>query len=76
MMNINSKNLTSKHFILRLAEVRNEDPYKVVIKIGSRNDNCVRFVTQWGITNEDIELAIQKIAYVIREYDSKLKNKL
>lgn len=72
----NVKNLTAKDFILRVAEVREEDPYKVSIRIGSRNNDSVRFVIWWGISNEDIDLAIKKIIYVIREFDNKIKNKL
>lgn len=76
MMTISSKKLTSREFILRLAQVRDADPYKVAVKIGTKNSKSVRFVTQWGITQEDIELAINKVVYVIREFDSTLKNKL
>lgn len=75
-MFFNSKNLTATDFVLRVAEVREDDPCKISIRIGSRNNDSVRFVTWWGISDEDIDLAIKKIVYVIREFDNKIKNKL
>lgn len=76
MMAINNSNITSRDFIQRLAEVNNDDPCRVRVKVTSRNAKSVRFVTHWEHTDEDIELAITKILYVINEFDSKLKSKL
>lgn len=76
MMEINNSIITSKDFTQRLAQIRNEDPYKICVRASSRNVKSVRFVTQWEHSEEDIELAIKKILYIIKEFDNKLKNKL
>lgn len=76
MMTINSNTLISTDFTQRLALVYEDDPHKVSVKVGSRDPKCVRFVTYWELSDEDIELAIKKITFVIKEFDDKIKNKL
>ncbi|XP_072386376.1 uncharacterized protein [Diabrotica undecimpunctata] len=60
-------------FIRRLAEVKDDDPVKVSVRIMGRG--FIRLVTHWEHTDEDIDLAIKKILHVIKEF-RKLDNKL
>ncbi|KAJ8956694.1 hypothetical protein NQ318_014049 [Aromia moschata] len=74
IMYLDTSKLIAKDFQLRLAEVRDTDPVKVCVKASSRNMECVRFVVYWEITDEDVDLAIQKIIYVINEFENNLKH--
>ncbi|KAG5898909.1 hypothetical protein JTB14_000156 [Gonioctena quinquepunctata] len=72
--------LSPKDFVLRLAEIRNEDPVKVSVKLGIRPDakreGFIRLVTYWEITDLDVDLAIAKITLVIREFERRVVSKL
>lgn len=73
MMYLDKTKVVASVVIQRLAQVLNNDPIKVSVRCGSRDDGCVRFVTYWEITDDDIKAAIEKIVYVINEFDAKLK---
>ncbi|XP_055706338.1 uncharacterized protein LOC129803647 [Phlebotomus papatasi] len=67
-------------FVKRLQEVRNEeiaanvtdkDGRGIVVKISARDWGFCRLVVYIQITDEDTELAIKKISFVIREFEKK-----
>lgn len=67
-------------FVKRLQEVRNEeiaanvtdkDGKGIVVKISARDWGFCRLVVYIQITDEDTELAIKKISFVIREFEKK-----
>lgn len=76
MMKINSNTITAKDVLERIAQVRDDEPYKICVRAGARDAQYIRFVTYCNLTKEDIDLGIKKIVYVLKEFDSKLKNKL
>ncbi|XP_050508495.1 uncharacterized protein LOC114339167 isoform X2 [Diabrotica virgifera virgifera] len=60
-------------FIRRLAEIKDDDPAKVSVRVLGRG--FIRLVTYWEHTAEDVDLATKKIVHVIKEF-RKLDNKL
>uniref|UniRef100_A0A1B0CA38 Putative threonine aldolase n=1 Tax=Lutzomyia longipalpis TaxID=7200 RepID=A0A1B0CA38_LUTLO len=73
--------LKAPEFVKRLQEVKEEeiaanvtdrDGKGIVVKISARDWGFCRLVVYTQITDEDVELAIKKIAFVIREFE---KNK-
>ncbi|KAJ8926371.1 hypothetical protein NQ314_021260 [Rhamnusium bicolor] len=71
MMYFDSSKFTAEDFLERIEEVRESDPIKVSVKAISCDSGCIRFVTYWEITVEDIDIAIKKILSVIRELENK-----
>lgn len=73
MIHLDITKVTAIQFLERLHEVRETDSVKVRIKAGTRDDACVRFVTYWEITDEDVKLTINKLQMVIEELETKTK---
>lgn len=71
MMYLDKSKVIASVMLERLAKVLNNDPVKVSVRCGSRDDSCVRFVTYWEISDDDTKAAIEKIVYVIKEFDEK-----
>lgn len=57
----------------RLQTITKTDSVKVSVRCMSLNWNCIRFVLYWEINESDVNLAIEKIQLVIREYDEKFR---
>ena len=74
MIHLDVTKVTAIQFIERLYEVRETDSVKVRIKAGTRDDACVRFVTYWEITDEDVKLTIKKLQMIIGELETKNKS--
>ncbi|KAF7278676.1 hypothetical protein GWI33_008125 [Rhynchophorus ferrugineus] len=70
-----SEQVDPKDVQKRLATVLPTDPVKVSVKCSSR-DNWIRFVTYWEITDKDIELTLQKISFVLKEFEEKIESNL
>nr|CAI5860237.1 unnamed protein product [Callosobruchus analis] len=68
---VENNTVDAKVIVQRLAEVRDSDPVKVSVKASSRSSDMLRLVTYWEITSEDVNLAIQKILFVIKELEEK-----
>ncbi|KAJ8970240.1 hypothetical protein NQ317_017600 [Molorchus minor] len=73
IMYLDTTKLVARDFQHRLAEVRQTDPIRVSVKASSRDAECVRFVTYWEITDKEVDLAIQKIVFVIKEFEDTFK---
>lgn len=71
MVYLDKTKVVASEVIERLAKVLNNDPVKVSVRCGSRDDACVRFVTYWEITDDDTKAAINKIVHVVKEFDEK-----
>lgn len=69
-MKLDSSKVVAKDFQQRIAEVKENDPVKVSVRASSRDTQYVRFVTYWEITDEDVDAAIAKILFVIKEFES------
>ena len=55
-----------------------EEEYKelnqsIIVKGGKINHNTLRLVCHLGVSSGDIELALKKIDYVCKEYDTKME---
>ncbi|KAJ8922963.1 hypothetical protein NQ315_001509 [Exocentrus adspersus] len=71
IMRLEGTGIVARDFQQRIAEVKDDDPVKVSVRASSRDSNFVRFVTYWEITDEDVDVAIQKIVFVIKELENK-----
>lgn len=71
IMKLDSANIVAKDFQTRLTRIAEGEDSNVVIKCSSRDSNCVRFVTYWEITSEDIDEAVKKIQHVIHKFEEK-----
>lgn len=71
MVYVDKTKVVASKVIERLGKVLNNDPVKVSVRCGSRDDGCIRFVTYWEVTDDDTKAAIEKIIYVIKEFDAK-----
>lgn len=73
---ISSTDLTKRLFNVSSDELKNgvsdENGKEIVVKLSARDWSFVRIVCYPQITDEDIDLAIKKIVFVIREYESKV----
>ncbi|CAH2010727.1 unnamed protein product [Acanthoscelides obtectus] len=73
---IDSNTIDAKEIVQRLAEVRGSDPVKVSVRASSRSSDMLRMVVYWEITDEDVELALQKILFVNKELEEKYCNNI
>lgn len=73
MVYLDATKVIASEVIERLSKVLKDDDVKVAVLCGSRDDACVRFVTYWEITDDDTKAAIDRIVYVIKEFDAKFK---
>lgn len=76
MININSKQITSKEFCDRLATITEDETAEfghntAIIKICPVTKNSARLVTYYEITDSDVEATIQKLKFVMQEYESR-----
>lgn len=71
MVYLDNRKVTAGKFLQRLYDVYPSDPIKVRIRASTRDNSCIRFVFYWEITDEDVEMTIQKLEYVITEFETK-----
>ncbi|KAI4455841.1 l-threonine aldolase-related [Holotrichia oblita] len=71
MIYLDNRKVTADKFLQRLYDVYPNDPIKVRIRASTRDNSCIRFVFYWEITDEDVQMAIKKLEYVIREFETK-----
>lgn len=55
----------------RLENVLEDDKVKISVRVTPRDMDAVRFVTYWEITDDDIDAAIERIVYVMGEFQQK-----
>ncbi|XP_031354597.1 probable low-specificity L-threonine aldolase 2 [Photinus pyralis] len=65
LITFDSKFVTAKEFLEKLAHVSQTDSVQVCVKGGFINDEEARFVLQWEVTDEDVSCAIEKVKMVI-----------
>lgn len=70
MVYLDKTKVVARQVIERLGKVQDNDPVKVSVRCGSRDEACIRFVTYWEISDDDIKAAISKIVYVIKEFEA------
>ncbi|XP_018575364.1 probable low-specificity L-threonine aldolase 2 isoform X1 [Anoplophora glabripennis] len=71
ILKLNSSKFVAKDFVKRITDVQEDDPIKVSVRASSRDKQHVRFVTYWEITDDDADLAIAKILFVIKDFENK-----
>ncbi|XP_044252815.1 probable low-specificity L-threonine aldolase 2 isoform X1 [Tribolium madens] len=74
MMYIDRSKVAVKEVIYRLAKVFKTDIVKVSVRASSIRPDCVRFVTYWQITDDDIRDTIDRITFVLKEFDDQFKS--
>lgn len=70
-MYLDSSKVVAKDFQQRIAQIQENDTVKVSVRASSRDTQCVRFVTYSDITDDDIDVAIAKTLFVIKEFEDK-----
>ncbi|XP_050308579.1 uncharacterized protein LOC126744989 isoform X2 [Anthonomus grandis grandis] len=73
LMYFDKTKITVQDLQRRLQTVLKTDRVKCSVRSMSLNHDCVRFTLYWGISDEDVTVACEKIQLVIREYDELLK---
>ncbi|XP_018319023.1 probable low-specificity L-threonine aldolase 2 [Agrilus planipennis] len=73
IVHLNTNKLVARDFLVRLATVQKKDSVKVIVKAGSRNPQVVRFVSYWEIDENDMDAAIEKVVFVIKEFETRTK---
>ncbi|CAH1106210.1 unnamed protein product [Psylliodes chrysocephalus] len=73
LMYLDTTKVDIKELQRRLQTVLETDDVRASVRCSSLKSNCVRFVLYHEITDEDVQLAIDKIRLVIREYEEKFK---
>lgn len=73
MIYLDSTKVSASNFLQRLYDVHPSDSVHVRIRASTRDSSCIRFVLYWEITDEDVEMAINKIDLVITEFETKTK---
>jgi threonine aldolase len=73
MMYIDRSRVAVKEVIYRFAKVFKTDIVKVSVRASSLRPDCIRFVTYWQITDEDVRDTIDRITFVIKEFENQLK---
>lgn len=71
IMKLDSLKLVAKEFQQRIGQVQENDPVKVSVRASSRDVEFVRFVTHCDITDDDVDITIEKIVLVIKEFENK-----
>ncbi|KYB25872.1 uncharacterized protein LOC659017 isoform X1 [Tribolium castaneum] len=74
MMYIDRSKVAVKEVIYRLAKVFKNDIVKVSVRASSIRPDCVRFVTYWQITDDDIRDTIDRVTFVLKEFDDQFKS--
>lgn len=72
-MYLDRSKVQAKEVQNRLASVERSDPMKVSVRSSSRDPGCVRFVVYWEISEDDVQAAIEKIVFVINEFEDKFR---
>ncbi|XP_031354598.1 probable low-specificity L-threonine aldolase 2 [Photinus pyralis] len=75
LITFDSKLVTAKEFLEKLAHVSPTDSVQVCVKGGFINDEEARFVLQWEVTDEDVSCAIEKVKMVIGQIHQDLKRR-
>lgn len=70
MIFLSTDKFTAKEVLARLATVNDTDEVKVCVKAISRNPKFVRITLCHDITDEQVNLAIQKLMLVISELEA------
>lgn len=73
LMNVDHSKVEIRELQRRLQTVLETDFIKASVRCTSLSYNFVRFVLYHEITDEDVEIACQKIQLVIKEYDDKFR---
>lgn len=73
---ISSADLTNRLFEVSSDELKNgvsdENGKEIIVKLSARDWSFARIVCYPQITEEDVDLAIKKIVFVFREFESKV----
>lgn len=70
---IDSELVPSTKFAARLREIQDENEEdKVIVKCLALNDFMVRFVLYYDVTDDQLQLAIRKVAHVMKKFDAAL----
>ncbi|XP_076183912.1 L-allo-threonine aldolase isoform X2 [Ptiloglossa arizonensis] len=70
---IGCKTVSAVKFAKRLREIHdNNDDDKIIVKCLPLTDSLIRFVLFYEVTDTQLMLAIRKIRYVIKEFDSNI----
>lgn len=81
MIQLVNEKISSSDFTKRLAEVTEVELLNnitdksgkgIVVQVGSRDHKFARLVSYRQITDEDVDLTIKKIKFVIHEFDKKM----
>lgn len=81
MIQLVNEKISSSDFTKRLSEVTEVELLNnitdkhgkgIVVKISSRDRKFARLVSYRQITDEDVDLTIKKIKFVIHEFDKKM----
>ncbi|XP_017768404.1 PREDICTED: probable low-specificity L-threonine aldolase 2 [Nicrophorus vespilloides] len=75
MVYLDSTKISATDFLQRLADVHENDTFKVNVRATTRDQSCVRFVLYHEITDEDVEMVVKKLELVILEIHAKNKLK-
>ncbi|XP_030751929.1 probable low-specificity L-threonine aldolase 2 isoform X1 [Sitophilus oryzae] len=73
LMYINRNKIQIKELQRRLQTVLKTDSVKCSVRSMSLNYDCIRFTFYWEISDEDVQMACEKIQLVIKEYDDMLR---
>lgn len=73
MINIENDKIFASDVLKRLNTTEDTDDIKVNVRISSRFPKIMRIVLYHNITDEDVDLAIQKIKFVLNEFDNKFE---
>lgn len=72
LMHIDRSKVAVKEVIYRFAKVFKTDIVKVSVRASSLRPDCIRFVTYWQVTDEDIQDTIDRVTFVLKEFDKNL----
>lgn len=70
MIFLSTDKFVAKEVLARLSTVKDTDEVKVSVKAISRNPKFVRVTLYNDITEEQVDLAIEKLLLVIREFEA------
>lgn len=71
IVNVDRSKCCARDILNRLEMVLPSDPVKVKVRASSRDPGFIRFVLYWEITDECVKTAIEKISFVLNEFEQK-----